>query len=68
MAQLQLTSPMKQDTETLMRVVQRAKERDHAAFEIIYEQYKQPIWNCLVYLIKNRESAYDLFQETFLLP
>jgi RNA polymerase sigma-70 factor (ECF subfamily) len=61
-----LAGTMKQDPESLMMVVQRAKERDHTAFEILYEQYKQPIWNCLFYLIKNRESAHDLFQETFL--
>jgi RNA polymerase sigma-70 factor, ECF subfamily len=59
-------STMKNDPEALIEVVQRAKERDHMAFETLYEQYKQSVWNCLYYMLKNRESAYDLFQETFL--
>jgi RNA polymerase sigma-70 factor (ECF subfamily) len=57
---------MKQEPDALIKVVQRAKEGDHIAFEMLYEQYKRVIWNCLFYLIRNRESAYDLFQETFL--
>ncbi|MBA2288115.1 MAG: sigma-70 family RNA polymerase sigma factor [Ktedonobacteraceae bacterium] len=57
---------MKQEPDAFIKVVQRAKEGDHHAFEMLYEQYKQGIWNCLFYLIRNRESAYDLFQETFL--
>jgi RNA polymerase sigma-70 factor, ECF subfamily len=47
-------------------LVQRAKVRDRVAFERLYELYKQPIWNRLFYLIRDRESAYDLFQETFI--
>lgn len=57
---------MKQEPDALIKVVQRAKEGDHIAFEMLYERYKRVIWNCLFYLIRNRESAYDLFQETFL--
>jgi RNA polymerase sigma-70 factor (ECF subfamily) len=47
-------------------LVQRAKARDHVAFESLYEYHKQPVWNRLIHLVKEREAAYDLFQETFL--
>jgi RNA polymerase sigma-70 factor (ECF subfamily) len=47
-------------------LVQRAKTRDRTAFERLYELYKQPVWNCLFYLIREREATYDLFQETFI--
>jgi RNA polymerase sigma factor (sigma-70 family) len=47
-------------------LVQRAQARDRAAFESLYEHHKQPVWNRLIHLVKERETAYDLFQETFL--
>jgi RNA polymerase sigma-70 factor, ECF subfamily len=47
-------------------LIQRAKTRDRTAFERLYELYKQPIWNRLFYLIREREATYDLFQETFI--
>ena len=54
------------DMVPLAEVVKKAQARDHAAFEELYEYYKIPLWRRLFYLVGNKESAYDLFQETFL--
>jgi RNA polymerase sigma-70 factor, ECF subfamily len=62
--------PMADDTSAdqveQLDLVQRARARDRAAFAQLYERYKQPVWNRLFYLVKEREAAYDLFQETFI--
>jgi RNA polymerase sigma-70 factor (ECF subfamily) len=54
------------DILPLTEAVDKAQARDHAAFERLYEHYKIPVWRRLFYLVGNKESAYDLFQETFL--
>lgn len=43
---------------------QQIKDRD--AFATLYETYKKPLWKRLLYLIGNKDAAYDLLQETFL--
>jgi RNA polymerase sigma-70 factor (ECF subfamily) len=50
----------------LAEAIEKAQARDHAAFERLYEHYRIPLWRRLFYLIGNKESAYDLFQEAFL--
>jgi RNA polymerase sigma-70 factor, ECF subfamily len=50
----------------LAEAIKKARARDHAAFQRLYEHYKIPLWRRLLYLVKDQESAYDLFQETFL--
>ncbi len=50
----------------LAEAVQRARARDHAAFEALYQHYKNLIWKRLVHFIGEKEVVYDLFQETFL--
>ncbi len=47
-------------------LVERAQAGDAAAFEAIFSQYKEPIYNYVLRLIGNSEDAYDLTQETFL--
>ncbi|MDQ6662751.1 MAG: RNA polymerase sigma factor, partial [Chloroflexota bacterium] len=59
-------SALDTDTEALREAVQRAKNRDHAAFTLLYQHYKSLIWKRLIYLVGNKEIVYDLFQETFL--
>ncbi|HVB60223.1 MAG TPA: RNA polymerase sigma factor [Ktedonobacteraceae bacterium] len=49
----------------LREAVKRAKERDFAAFELLYHAYKKNVWERLVYIIGNREAVKDIFQETF---
>ncbi len=54
------------DSASLAEIVQRARARDHAAFESLYHQFKTPIWRRLTALVGEREVVNDLFQETFL--
>ncbi len=60
------TSALPDDEAALAEVVQRARNRDHAAFEYLYRRYKALIWKRLVYFMGEKEEVYDLFQETFL--
>lgn len=46
-------------------LVQNAKGGDRAAFDVIYQKYKRPIFNYIYRMIGNRETAEELAQETF---
>ena len=45
------------DEPALAEAVQRARARDHAAFEYLYQRYKAPIWKRLVYFIGEKEVS-----------
>lgn len=47
-------------------IIVRVQARDREAFELLYEQYRKPLWRRLLYLVNNQEVAEELFQETFL--
>jgi RNA polymerase sigma-70 factor (ECF subfamily) len=53
-------------TMPLAEVVARACKKDRQAFEILYEYYRNPLGKRLRYLVNNQETAYDLYQETFI--
>jgi RNA polymerase sigma-70 factor, ECF subfamily len=54
------------DEPALAEAVERARARNHAAFDYLYQRYKALIWKRLVYIVGEKEVVYDLFQETFL--
>jgi RNA polymerase sigma-70 factor (ECF subfamily) len=60
------SAPVLDDKLALAEAVQRARARDHAAFEYLYQRYKALIWKRLTYFIGEKEVVFDLFQETFL--
>jgi RNA polymerase sigma factor, sigma-70 family len=47
-------------------LIKRAKARDFLAFELLYHAYKKVIWERLAFLLGDKETAHDIFQETFL--
>lgn len=50
----------------LRNLVTRIKESDHRAFESVFDQYHQPIFQFLLYKTKDAPIAEDLLQEVFL--
>ena len=60
-ALLCVLSSGKQDAE----LVQKAKEGNKEAFDILYQKYKKPILNYIYRMIGNRATAEELTQETF---
>ncbi|WP_139492049.1 RNA polymerase sigma factor SigW [Brevibacillus dissolubilis] len=48
------------------RLVQRAKRGDREAFEELVEMYKDKIYSLAYRMVRNREEAEDIAQETFL--
>jgi len=54
-------------TVTLPNVVAHQQIiQERTAFATLYETYKKPLWRRLLYLVGNKDTAYDLLQETFL--
>lgn len=47
-------------------VVKRVCNKDHEAFEILYEHYRRPLGGRLRALVNDTEVAYDLYQDTFI--
>ncbi|MCM8763803.1 MAG: sigma-70 family RNA polymerase sigma factor [Candidatus Omnitrophica bacterium] len=47
-------------------LIERAKNRDHAAFEELVKRNQAKIYNLGLKLLGNREDAADLLQETFI--
>jgi RNA polymerase sigma-70 factor (ECF subfamily) len=47
-------------------VLERAHEADDAAFQAIFSEFQDRIYNCVYRLMGNAEDANDLTQETFL--
>jgi RNA polymerase sigma factor (sigma-70 family) len=50
----------------LMEMVARACTKDRRAFEILYEYYEGPLGKRIAYLIGDKDTAYELYQETFI--
>ena len=48
------------------RTIQKALHGDESAYEILVNRYKHGIHNMIYQMIKNREEAEDLVQETFI--
>ena len=46
-------------------LVKRAAAGDRAAFEIIVQRHKQPLFHFIRRYLGNRDDAYDLLQDTF---
>lgn len=46
-------------------LVKRAETGDRAAFEIIVQRHKQPLFRFIRRYLGNRDDAYDLLQDTF---
>ncbi len=44
----------------------RVQEGDREAFRLLYEKYRRPIMSFLYSMIKNKNVAEELFQETFM--
>jgi RNA polymerase sigma-70 factor, ECF subfamily len=47
-------------------VIEGVQAREDVAFDDIFAEYQDRIYNCVYRLMGNREDAYDLTQETFL--
>ncbi|SRR6266516_5160459 len=50
----------------LAEMVTRACKKDSQAFEILYKYYLKPLTGFLWKLVNNKETANDIYQETFL--
>ncbi|MCG2705888.1 MAG: phosphatidylglycerophosphatase A, partial [Candidatus Omnitrophica bacterium] len=46
-------------------LVEKAKDGDKRAFDELYQKYKKPIFNYIYRMVRNRATAEDLTQETF---
>ncbi|HEU4966362.1 MAG TPA: sigma-70 family RNA polymerase sigma factor [Candidatus Saccharimonadales bacterium] len=53
------------DTVASVNVVALASQKDHQAFELLYEQHKKPLVRYLLRQVNDREAAYDLCQDAF---
>lgn len=47
-------------------LIERFRQGDHAAFELLVRRYQRPLFTFLLRLCGDHETAQDLFQETFL--
>ena len=52
-------------TMSIVEAKERVHAKDWMAFERLYEYYRNPLGQRLVYLVGDREVAYDLYQDTF---
>src|SRR5690348_14438284 len=43
----------------------RVLTQNPRAFEVLYEYYKKPLGRRIMYLVEDKEVAYDLYQDTF---
>jgi len=53
------------DQVTDSELIKAYKKGDTQALETIMEKYKTPIYSYLLKMVRNRDSANDLFQEIF---
>ncbi len=54
------------DLESEKTIIERAKNGDSLAFEKILSQYEGPIFNYIFGLVRQRQDAEDITQETFI--
>lgn len=52
--------------ENIKRLIKKAIEGDQAAYEKLVTRYRSGLYNMIYQMIKNREEAEDLVQETFM--
>jgi RNA polymerase sigma-70 factor, ECF subfamily len=50
---------------SIVEAKERVHTKDWAAFERLYEYYRKPLGQRLMYLVGDRDVAYDLYQDTF---
>lgn len=50
---------------SIVEARERVHTKDWTAFERLYEHYRNPLGQRLVYLVGDREVGYDLYQDTF---
>lgn len=55
------------DKTAIAAEVKKAKKGDRAAFEALYEEYRDKLYFFVLKNVKNKEAAEDITQETFLL-
>jgi RNA polymerase sigma-70 factor (ECF subfamily) len=60
-----LTDP-KQAKATEAQAIERAKQGDEAAFEVLYHQHKRRVYSLCLRMVSNPAQAEDLAQEAFL--
>lgn len=53
-------------SEKTKQLVKRLKEGDMKAFDILYRQYSERLYSFAFSILKNREDAKEIVQETFL--
>ncbi|HUB03290.1 MAG TPA: sigma-70 family RNA polymerase sigma factor [Terriglobales bacterium] len=59
-----LTDPKQKITET--EAIERAKQGDEAAFEVLYQLHKRRVYSLCLRMVSNPSQAEDLAQEAFL--
>ena len=60
-----MTDP-KQAKATEAQAIERAKQGDEAAFEVLYHQHKRRVYSLCLRMVSNPAQAEDLAQEAFL--
>ena len=60
-----MTDP-KQAKATEAQAIERAKQGDEAAFEVLYRQHKRHVYSLCLRMVSNPAQAEDLAQEAFL--
>ncbi|MCW0482041.1 RNA polymerase sigma factor [Gaoshiqia sediminis] len=53
-------------SENTKQLVKRLKEEDMKAFDILYRQYSERLYSFAFSILKNREDAKEIVQDTFL--
>lgn len=41
-------------------------EGNNDAFDVLLERYKEKVFSCIIYIVRNEEVANDIFQDTFM--
>lgn len=60
-----MVSPLDLSTATDQEVVQRAREGVEAAYRELIRRYQRPVFSLIYRMVRDRELAEDLAQETF---
>jgi RNA polymerase sigma factor (sigma-70 family) len=54
------------NNKTLIKTVKQAQKRNETAMRMLYDEYAKPIYHLALKLMKNKEDAEDIMQETFI--
>ena len=60
-----MVSPLDLSTATDQEVVQRARDGVEAAYRELIRRYQRPVFSLIYRMVRDRELAEDLAQETF---